>query len=133
MNLLIKLLIVISIINNILLQPNFGECGNVGYKAKNYDSCKDKKTYDESNYYCCFLKSGKTQECVEIPKEDINDNAVKVTILEIEKGIYEPWNDNNGYNLNKIYGKLSDLICNKSFYLKYNIILIVLSIFFSLY
>ncbi len=133
MNLLIKLLIVISIINNILLQPNFGECGNVGYKAKNYDSCKDKKTYDESNYYCCFLKSGKTQECVEIPKEDINDNAVKVTILEIEKGIYEPWNDNNGYNLNKIYGKLSDLICDKSFYLKYNIILIVLSIFFSLY
>ena len=131
MNLLIKLLIVISIINNILLQPNFGECGNVGYKAKNYDSCKDKKTYDESNYYCCFLKSGKTQECVEIPKEDINDNAVKVTILEIEKGIYEPWNDNNGYNLNKIYGKLSDLICDKSFYLKYNIILIVLSIFFS--
>ena len=133
MNLLIKLLIIISIINNILLQPNFGECGNVGYKAKNYDSCKDKKTYDESNYYCCFLKSGKTQECVEIPKEDINDNAVKVTILEIEKGIYEPWNDNNGYNLNKIYGKLSDLICDKSFYLKYNIILIVLSIFFSLY
>ena len=133
MNLLIKLLIVISIINNILLQPNFGECGNVGYKAKNYDSCKDKKTYDESNYYCCFLKSGKTQECVEIPKEDINDNAVKVTILEIEKGIYEPWNDNNGYNLNKIYGKLSDLICDKSFYLKYNIILIVLSIFISFY
>ena len=56
-----------------------------------------------------------------------------MTILEIEKGIYEPWNDNNGYNLNKIYGKLSDLICDKSFYLKYNIILIVLSIFFSLY
>ena len=132
MNLLINIIIVLSFINNILLEPNFGECGKVGYKAINFESCKEKKVYDESNYYCCFLKSGKNQECVEILKKDIDDNAVKVTILEIEKGIYEGWN-NDELNLNKIYGKLNKLECDKSFFLEFNGIICFLSIFLILY
>ena len=128
---LINIILFYSFINHILLQPNFGECGKVGYKAINFESCKEKKTFDESNYYCCFLKSGKNQECVEILKKDIDDNAFKVTILEIEKGIYEGWN-NNGLNLNKIYGKLNELECDKSFFFEINRTIFFLSIFFIL-
>ena len=133
MNLLINIILFFSIINNILLQPNFGECGKVGYKAINFESCKDKKPFVESDYYCCFLKSGKNQECVEILKKDIDDNGVKVTILEIEKGIYEGWNFNNELNLNKIYGKLNKLECDKSFFFEFKIIIFFLTIFFIIY
>ena len=137
MNQLINFILIISIINEIFLQetlltPEFGECGKIGYTAKNYESCSGKKPVDESNYYCCFLKSGKKQECVEILKKDIDDDAVKVTILEIEKGIYEPWNNNNGYNLNKIYGKLSELQCDKSFVIQFNIVILFLSLIFTI-
>ena len=133
MNLLIITIILICI-NIINLDewngPNFGECGKVGYKAKNFDSCKDKSTYDNT-LYCCFLKSGKIQECVEILKEDIDDDAVDMTILEIEKGIYEPWENNNNFNLNNIYDKLDTLICDKSLFIQVNkISCIVVIIYF---
>ena len=55
-----------------------------------------------------------------------------MTILEIEKGIYEGWN-NDELNLNKIYGKLNKLECDKSFFLEFNRIICFLSIFFILY
>ena len=128
MNLLINILLFFSTINKVILQPNFGECGKVGYQAINYESCQGKKPVDD-NYYCCFLKSGKNQECVEVLKEDIDNNEVKTTIKEIEKGIYEPWDNNNGYNLNKIYEKLNKFICDKSYFIQSNIIYIIISIF----
>ena len=136
MNLLIIaiILILINLINSDSdwHGPNFGECGKVGYKAKDFHSCKDKGPYDDT-LYCCFLKSGKDQQCVEIKKVDIDDGAVGMTILEIEKGIYEPWEDNEGFKLNKIYEKLDDLICDKSLYLQLKKISLFLFIIFLFY
>ena len=130
---LIKIISVLIMIKNSVLQPNLGECGNFGYRAINFDSCKGKATYDPTNYYCCFLKAGKYQECVEVLKKDIDDNAVKMTILEIQKGIYKPWYDNNGYDLNQIYEKLQTFECDNCHYLTYNqiffFIIILLIIF----
>ena len=128
MNRLIKLILIIFIIKNISCAPNQGECADVGYKAIGFESCKGKTPYDQSNQYCCFLKSGKIQKCVEVLKEDIDNNAVQTTILEIEKGIYEPWSDNNGFNLNKIYNHLNSFECDKSFLLKFNKIIFLITI-----
>ena len=135
MYLIIKILLLLSIIFKSIIssfQYDFGECGDVGYKAKSFESCKGKKTYDESKY-CCFLKSGKIQECVEVLKEDIDDGEVKTTIKEIEKGIYEPWDYGNGHDLNKIYDKLNDFICDKSNFFYSNTINIILSIFLLIF
>ena len=133
MNLLIKILLLLTIINKTVLQYDFGECGDFGYKAKSFESCKGKKPLDETLMYCCFLKSGKVQECVEILKEDIDDGEVTTTIKEIEKGIYEPWNYGNAPGLNKIYDKLNNLICDKSYFFHSNKIKIILSIFLLIF
>ena len=132
MYLIIKIFLLLSIIHKKIFQFNFGDCGDVGYKAINFESCKGKKPYDDTKY-CCFLKSGKIQEWVEVLKEDTDDGAVTMTIKEIEKGIYEPWYDNNGPGLNKIYDKLNDLIFGKSNFFHLNIINIILSIFLLIF
>ena len=106
------------LIKDIYNEPNFGECGKVGFLAKNFDSCKDKKPFDDTKY-CCFLKAGKDQECVEILKKDIDNDAVTMTIEELEKGIYEDWEDNNGYNLNRYYDIINSLECDKDIFIEY--------------
>ena len=68
--------IFLFMIKEYLLQPLFGDCGKVGYTAKNFDSCKDKKPYDDTKY-CCYIEAGKYQECVEILKEDIDNMTDK--------------------------------------------------------
>ena len=98
--------------------PNFGDCGKVGYRAYDFNSCKDKSPKNSGTEYCCFLKAGKIQECVEVLKVDIDNNAVETTIKEIEKGIYEYWEDNNGINMNEIYGELDSFECDNNFFLQ---------------
>ena len=124
---LINIITIILIFNNSLCQNSQGECANVGYKAISFESCQGKVPYDSANYYCCFLKSGKIQKCVEVAKEDIDNNKVKTTIREIEKGIYEPWEDNS---LNKIYNKLNSFECDKSQFLKFSQIVFLLLFFY---
>ena len=109
-----------------------GECAQVGYKAKNAASCKGKKTYNPTDEFCCFLKAGKIQECVEVLKKDIVGGNVKMTIKEIEKGIYEYWQTteitvNNKKEIedrNYIYGKLNSFVCDFGNYIKMKNILI---------
>ena len=114
---IIKYLLILIYIKETFEEPFFGECRNVGYKAINFESCKGKAPYDDSKY-CCFLKAGKFQECVEILKEDIDNDAVSMTIKEIEKGIYEDWENNNGYDLNRYYDSIQTLECDKNSFLK---------------
>ena len=80
MLLIINFLIFVLKIKDTLEEPLFGECRNVGYNAKNFDSCKGKKPYDDTKY-CCFLKAGKFQECVEILKEDVDNGVIDLTIM----------------------------------------------------
>ena len=109
-----------------------GECAEVGKKAKNFASCKGKKTYNPSDEYCCFLKAGKIQQCVEVLKKDIDGGNVKITKLEIEKGIYEYWEDieitvdgqKEKEDRNYIYGSLNSFICDFGNYNKMRNILI---------
>ena len=116
-------------IKEYLLQPLFGDCGKVGYTAKNFDSCKDKKPYDDTKY-CCYIEAGKYQECVEILKEDIDNNEIKFTIKEIENGVYEDWMDNNGYDLNRNYINIKSLECDKSSFFDLNIFFFFFFLFF---
>ena len=108
--------------------PTFGECGKVGYRAYDFNSCKGKSPNNSGTEYCCFLKAGKTQECVEVLKVDIDNNAVETTIKEIEKGIYEYWEDNNGINMNEIYGELDSFECDNSFFLQISPIIFLITI-----
>ena len=108
----INILLFLIIIKLTSEQPLFGECANVGYNAVNFESCKGKAPYD-NNKYCCFLKAGKFKECVEILKKDVDDDAISMTIKEIERGIYEDWEDNNGNNLNRYYDVINSLECDK--------------------
>ena len=128
MILLIKIISIFIIIKYTFSAPNLGECGGVGYKAVNFDSCKGKTPYDSTNEYCCFLKSGKTQECVEVAKVDIDNNAVKITIKEIEKGIYEYWENNKGESLNTIYEKLDTFECDNTFFIQFKKSIFLLTI-----
>ena len=112
--------------------PTFGDCGQVGYRAYDFSSCKDKSPKNSGTEYCCFLKAGKIQECVEVLKVDIDNNAVETTIKEIEKGIYEYWEDNNGINMNEIYGELDTFECDNNFFLQISpitFLIIILLIF----
>ena len=108
--------------------PTFGDCGQVGYRAYDFSSCKDKSPKNSGTEYCCFLKAGKTQECVEVLKVDIDNNAVETTIKEIEKGIYEYWEDNNGNNMNEIYGELDSFECDNNFFLQIGPIIFLITI-----
>ena len=108
--------------------PTFGDCGQVGYRAYDFSSCKDKSPKNSGTEYCCFLKAGKTQECVEVLKVDIDNNAVETTIKEIEKGIYEYWEDNNGNNMNEIYGELDSFECDNNFFLQISPIIFLVTI-----
>ena len=108
--------------------PNFGDCGKVGYRAYDPNSCKDKSPKNPGTEYCCFLKAGKIQECVEVLKSDIDNSAVETTIKEIEKGIYEYWEDNNGINMNEIYGELDSFECDNNFFLQINPIIFLITI-----
>ena len=108
--------------------PTFGDCGQVGYRAYDFSSCKDKSPKNSGTEYCCFLKAGKTQECVEVLKVDIDNNAVETTIKEIEKGIYEYWEDNNGNNMNEIYGELDSFECYNNFFLQIGPIIFLITI-----
>ena len=108
--------------------PTFGDCGQVGYRAYDFSSCKDKSPKNSGTEYCCFLKAGKTQECVEVLKVDIDNNAVETTIKEIEKGIYEYWEDNNGINMNEIYGELDSFECDNNFFLQIGPIIFLITI-----
>ena len=119
MLLIINFLFFALIIKNTLEEPLIGECRNVGYNAKNFDSCKGKNPYDNTKY-CCFLKAGKFQECVEIIKEDVDNGVIDLTIKEIEKGIYADWEDNNGYDLNRYYNVINTLECDKGAFIKLN-------------
>ena len=56
-----------------------------------------------------------------------------MTILEIEKGIYEPWENNNNFNLNNIYDKLDTLICDKSLFIQVNKIIFFIIIILLVY
>ena len=129
MLLIINFLIFVLKIKDTLEEPLFGECRNVGYNAKNFDSCKGKKPYDNTKY-CCFLKAGKFQECVEILKEDVDNGVIDLTIKEIEKGIYEDWEDNNGYDLNRYYDIINTLECDEDSFIKLNIFIFSLFLFF---
>ena len=129
MLLIINFLIFVSKIKDTLEEPLFGECRNVGYNAKNFDSCKGKKPYDDTKY-CCFLKAGKFQECVEILKEDVDNGVIDLTIKEIEKGIYEDWEDNNGYDLNRYYDIINTLECDEDAFIKLNIFIFSLFLIF---
>ena len=129
MLLIINFLIFVLKIKDTLEEPLFGECRNVGYNAKNFDSCKGKKPYDNTKY-CCFLKAGKFQECVEILKEDVNNGVIDLTIKEIEKGIYEDWEDNNGYDLNRYYDIINTLECDEDSFIKLNIFIFSLFLIF---
>ena len=100
-------------------QPSLGECGQIGYKAENFDTCKGKDPLDDSKY-CCYLESRKYKECVEILKEDIDDGEVAMTIKAIEKGTYENWINDNGDDLNRDYGDIDSLECDKNSFLKLN-------------
>ena len=100
-------------------QPSLGECGQIGYKAENFDTCKGKDPLDDSKY-CCYLESRKYKECVEILKKDIDDGEVEMTLKEIEDGVYEGWTDNNGFDLNRNYIAVISLECDKSSFLKLN-------------
>ena len=131
MLILIKFLLFLFILNGIKNQPHLGPCGEIGYKAKNFDSCKAQSPYDNTKY-CCFLNAGKFKECVEILKIDIDNGAIDMTIKEIEKGIYEDWEDNNGYNLNKYYDVINSLECDKSSFLNITFILFCLYFFLIL-
>ena len=113
MLLIIQFLFFSFILKTIKSEPNFGNCGKIGYTAKNFDSCKGQSTYDTTKY-CCFLQSGKYRECVEILKKDVDNDAIDMTIKEIEKGIYEGWENNNGIDLNKFYDDIDSLECDKS-------------------
>ena len=126
MLILIKFLFFSFFLKRIKNTPLFGDCGNIGYKAKNFESCKGQTTYDNTKY-CCFLHAGKYKECVEILKKDIDNGAIDMTIKEIEKGIYEDWEDNNGYNLNRDYEDIDSLECDKSSFLN---IIYIFFIFF---
>ena len=108
--------------------PTFGDCGQVGYRAYDFSSCKDKSPKNSGTEYCCFLKAGKIQECVEVLKVDIDNNAVETTIKEIEKGIYEYWEDNNGNNMNEIYGELDSFECDNNFFLQISPIIFLITI-----
>ena len=119
---LINIITIILIFNNSLCQNSQGECANVGYKAISFESCQGKVPYDSANYYCCFLKSGKIQKCVEVAKEDIDNNKVKTTIREIEKGIYEHWEEKT------IYNKLNTFECDYTILLKSNHLLLFIVI-----
>ena len=131
MLMLIKFLLFLFILNGIKSQPHLGPCGEIGYKAKNFDSCKAQSPYDNTKY-CCFLNAGKFKECVEILKIDIDNGAIDMTIKEIEKGIYEDWEDNNGCNLNKYYDVINSLECDKSSFLNITFILFCLYFFLIL-
>ena len=126
---IINFLFFALIIKETLEEPLIGECGNVGYNAKNFDSCKGKVPYDDTKY-CCFLKAGKFQECVEILKEDVDNGVIDLTIKEIEKGIYEDWEDNNGYDLNRYYDIINILECDEDSFIKLNIFIFSLFLFF---
>ena len=108
--------------------PIFGDCGQVGYRAYDFNSCKGKSPKNSGTEYCCFLKAGKIQECVEVLKVDIDNNAVETTIKEIEKGIYEYWEDNNGINMNEIYGELDSFECDNNFFLQISPIIFLVTI-----
>ena len=108
--------------------PTFGDCGKVGYKAYDFNSCKGKSPKNSGTEYCCFLKAGKIQECVEVLKADIDNNAVEITIKEIEKGIYEYWENNNGINMNEIYGKLDSFECDNNFFLQFSPIIFLITL-----
>ena len=122
-------IIFILLLNGSFEAPLFGDCGNIGYKATGFSSCKDKAPYDDSKY-CCYIKAGKMQECVEILKKDIDNNVIDLTIKEIEKGIYEEWEDNNGVDLNKYYGEIESLECDKGYFLYFNFFYFFLFILF---
>ena len=119
---IINIITIIFLFNNVLCPSNKGECADVGYKAVNFDSCKGKSPYDSNNYYCCFLKSGKYQKCVEILKEDVDHGNVKTTVREIEKGIYEHWEEKT------IYNKLNTFECDYTILLKSNHLLLFIVI-----
>ena len=108
--------------------PTFGDCGQVGYRAYDFNSCKGKAPKNSGSEYCCFLKAGKIQECVEVLKVDIDNYAVETTIKEIEKGIYEYWEDNNGINMNKIYDELDSFECDNNYFLQINPIIFLITI-----
>ena len=129
MEILYHIIIFFSLIQIIYNQVLQGECGEVGYKAKDYKSCEGKKPYDESSEYCCYIKAGKIQQCVEVLKADIDNNAIDLTIIDIEKGMYYFWEDNNGFNLNRDYDGLSELKCDKNFFLSIKIVLVIFFIF----
>ena len=112
-------LLIILIIKRTFQTVSLGDCGKIGYKAENFDSCKGKDPYDDTKY-CCYLESRKYKECVEILKEDIDDGEVAMTIKAIEKGTYENWINDNGDDLNRDYGDIDSLECDKNSFLKLN-------------
>lgn len=109
-----------------------GDCEKVRKKAKNFESCRGIKPADPDNEYCCFLKAGKIQECVELLKVDIDNNNVKRTIKELEKGVYEYWDDGS-VDINEIYGDIKSLVCDEGFYISNKLLINMLFIFLIIF